>query len=78
MNSHLPFILLLVGAFIFTSYGWWCFFRTESAMEFARVRIFGDTLNRVITKIHGVFFLLFGPAMLIASLAHFLGYKWAQ
>jgi len=77
MTNATPF-LILAGGSALTAYGWWCLFRTESAMNFARSPIGGDAINRVLTILHGVLAIIAGPILIVSAIANYLGFRWAQ
>ena len=57
----------------FTFYGWWCFFRTESAAKFPMNVLYPDggwmaSVQYGVTKIHGVIGLIAGPVLTIYGL----------
>jgi hypothetical protein len=77
MNQTAPFAFLFLVGTVLSLYGWWCLFRTDSAVNFGRNYLLGDRGNRLVTKLHGVLSIVIGPSMCIFSIAHFLGASWA-
>ena len=73
MTDVRSFLLPIAIGVPLTFYGWWCFFRTESAAKFP-MNIFYPQSNWMasiqfgVTKIHGVAGLIAGPALVIYGL----------
>ena len=76
MQPHLKYIAMLLIGPILGLYGWWCLFRTESAIEFGRNIFVGESGNWTLTKIHGVVFSLFGVILFLTGVFHFLNRIW--
>ena len=68
MNRTALLALLLIGVAL-SIYGWWCLFRTESAINVGRNHLMGDRGNRLATKLHGVLSIVIGPPVCIFVIA---------
>jgi hypothetical protein len=71
MDRALLAFLFLVGVAL-SCYGWWCLFRTESAINFGRNPFMGDRGNWLATKLHGVLSIVVGPSICIVTIAEFV------
>ena len=74
MHAVSPFVPF-VFACALGAYGWWCLFRTESAMDFVGRLYIGAaarSINYTITKLHGVLGFVFASILLFESIKLFL------
>ena len=69
--TFIPFALAIALA----AYGWWCSFRTESAMDLLGSLYqgpSGKTISYTMTKLHGILGFLFAAILLFGSVRSLL------
>ena len=75
MHFHSPLAPLAIACAL-GLYGWWCLFRTESAIDFMGrfyVGAAGRSINYAMTKLHGVLSFLFASILVFDALKTLLG-----
>jgi hypothetical protein len=72
MNQPSTLILFFLIGVALTFYGWWCLFRTDSAVQFGWNPLLNDRGNWLATKLHGIVALVLGPSMCMFCVAHSL------
>jgi uncharacterized membrane protein YidH (DUF202 family) len=78
MKNPTILVFLVIAGPVLALYGWWCLFRTESAMKLGWNPFSGHTMNRILTIFHGVFAIIAGPILFILGLGKLFGFGWAQ